>query len=247
MLDKDFDAFFKSSFEDYEVAPAADSWTKISEQINPKSKKKSFPVFWMAAASIIILFGIGIGFYTQPTNVIKLHPDEGNEVLANLALKQDDFTTEKELPKPEIKYTKKAIERTKSTVMLQKVIEKAEEKTEEVSSNEALNSELTSVQNVKPIRPKLVTEQLIAQEEIKDLKKADATLLSDNSSSYKNTVMASATPRKMRISSVGDLVNFVVAKVDKRDDKIIKLSKTEESDNEITGINLGLIKFTKQD
>jgi hypothetical protein len=38
-----------------------------------------------------------------------------------------------------------------------------------------------------------------------------------------------------------------VAKVDKREEKIIKMSKTQESDNEITGINLGLFKFRKQD
>jgi hypothetical protein len=46
---------------------------------------------------------------------------------------------------------------------------------------------------------------------------------------------------------VGDLVNFVIAKVDKREEKIIKVSKTDEGDNEITGINLGLFKFSKSE
>jgi hypothetical protein len=39
----------------------------------------------------------------------------------------------------------------------------------------------------------------------------------------------------------------VVAKVDKREEKIIKVSKTSESDIEITGINLGLIKYLKSE
>jgi hypothetical protein len=51
--------------------------------------------------------------------------------------------------------------------------------------------------------------------------------------------------KRIKFSSVGDLVNLVVAQVDKRENKIIKISKTEESENEITGINLGLFKFSK--
>ena len=43
-----------------------------------------------------------------------------------------------------------------------------------------------------------------------------------------------------KIKSVKDMVNFLVSKVDKRKNKIVYMSKTEESDIEITAINLGI-------
>lgn len=251
MLDKDFDQFFKSSFEDYETVPAADSWAKISEKINPKPKKKSFPVFWMAAASIIIVFGIGISLFNKPTALIKLHPDAGNEMLAGLAEDQ------KEIVKP-IK-TKEPITKTIETPVLkiaktEKLAEKSTEiketvREESAVTNEPLTVEYPLANNVKSIRPKSVTEQLLEQEKVTALKKQDAITINEN----KDIFIADASTakdypsKKLKISSVGDLVNFVVAKVDKREEKIIRISKTDESDNEIIGINLGLIKFTKRD
>ena len=74
MLDKDFDQIFKSSFEDFEVQPAANSWDKITDKLDKKPKKKSFGVFWMAAASVVVVLGIGIGLFTKPTEVIKVIP-----------------------------------------------------------------------------------------------------------------------------------------------------------------------------
>ncbi len=251
MLDKDFDAHFKSSFEGYEIAPATDSWTKISEKINPKPKRKGFPVFWMAAASVIIVLGIGIGLYTKPTEVIKLHPDGDSEMMANLAQEQKAPIKVVEAPETIAKPSKKPALRTvankpltKESVAVEKVLVD-----ETTLINEPVEMELASVKNAKSVRPKLVTEHLLEQEEISNLKKVDAvTLTKTNDSVTENTVFASAfSTKKLKISSVGDLVNFVVAKVDKRDDKLIKISKTDESDNEIIGINLGLIKFNKRD
>ena len=45
-----------------------------------------------------------------------------------------------------------------------------------------------------------------------------------------------------RIKGVGGLVNFVIAQVDKREDKIIEFREGEEG-TELSGINLGPIKL----
>jgi hypothetical protein len=47
---------------------------------------------------------------------------------------------------------------------------------------------------------------------------------------------------KPRIKSIGGLVNFVIAQVDKREDKIIEFRDGEEG-SEVSGINLGPLKF----
>lgn len=249
MLDKDFDALFKSSFEDYEVAPAAESWTKISDKINVKPKQKKFRIFWMAAASIIIVMGIGIGLYTKPTAVIKLHPDGETEMMANLAQEQKPNSTAHEVQnivrqstkKQKVKFTK--VDKVKDETVAQNIV--VEEST---TVDEPIVTELTAVRTIKTVRPKLVTEQLLAQEEIGKFKKRIPVMLAKEDPVIANTATFRTSPTKrLRILSVGDLVNFVVAKVDKRDEKIIKMAKTDESDNEITGINLGLIKFSKRD
>lgn len=246
MLDKDFDAVFKSSFEGYEVTPANDSWTKISKKINGKTKQKKFPVFWMAAASIVIVLGIGIGLYTKPIEVIKLRPSGENEMMADLAKEQStplnvyEAPIAKAIKKPDFKPVRRKMPSKESisiTVEQSALVKKP------------MTTDLTSVENVKSVRPKLVAEQLLAQEEIMDLKKAGAVSLNEDSNPFFSNI-STADPvasKKLKISSVGDLVNFVVAKVDKREDKIITMSRTAESDNEITGINLGLIKFSKKD
>jgi hypothetical protein len=55
---------------------------------------------------------------------------------------------------------------------------------------------------------------------------------------------ATKTPvKKHGIRSFGDLINVVVAKVDKRQDKIIVFSDTDGDESTITGINLGFVKM----
>src|SRR5690606_19880673 len=54
-------------------------------------------------------------------------------------------------------------------------------------------------------------------------------------------------PLKLRpkIKTVGDLVNFVVSKVDKRKNKIIEFSK-EDDGEVISGFNLGVVQYQTQ-
>jgi hypothetical protein len=52
--------------------------------------------------------------------------------------------------------------------------------------------------------------------------------------------------KKHRIRSLGDVFNVVIAAVDKRKDKVIEFSNTDEDDATITGLNLGFIKVKKE-
>jgi hypothetical protein len=48
------------------------------------------------------------------------------------------------------------------------------------------------------------------------------------------------------IHSLGDLVNVLVAKVDKRKDKIIEFTADDDGESTVTGLNLGIIKLKKR-
>jgi hypothetical protein len=52
--------------------------------------------------------------------------------------------------------------------------------------------------------------------------------------------------RQRRIKSVGSLVNFVVSKVDKRNEKIIEFEDGDEG-TKVSSLNLGLLKFKAKD
>lgn len=250
MLDKDFDAVFKSSFEDFEVAPAIDSWNKISDKINAKPGKKKTSFLWMAAASIVIVLGVGIGLFTKPIATIKLHPNGDNEILANLSQVQKD--TDVIIPMENTILDKKSFKRGKTTSITNTLVDKKTQEENIIETftaleNEPVDTEIESVKALKPIRTKLATERLMEQEEIAKIKKTAPLTLAQMSDETNSTLTDDARVKIPRIPSVGELVNFVIAKVDKREEKLIKISKTEESDNEITGINLGLFKFRKID
>ncbi len=53
--------------------------------------------------------------------------------------------------------------------------------------------------------------------------------------------------KKHGIRTFGDLINVVVAKVDKRQDKVIHFSDTDDDESNITGINLGFVKVKKEE
>lgn len=270
MSDNEFDKAFKSSFEDFEVEPTAKSWENIAAQLDEKPKGKKLPIFWFsAAASVVVVLSIGIIMYQKPTDdIINLRSEKkpidliiddeqsnpqysnignslANDVDANV--KSDEVASVtmpsniKNAPKTAtIKITKhqeiSSVEKNISpdaTITLKEnvlVVKKVEE----------------VIAATKPVRKPTVTEKMIAEEEAKKVSlNNNQTALAINTIDENLANEGATSDRKLKIKSVGDLVNFVVAKVDKRDEKIIKISKTDESDNEITGINLGLFKFRK--
>jgi len=58
-------------------------------------------------------------------------------------------------------------------------------------------------------------------------------------------VQQAKTVKRRGIHSFGDLVNIVVAKVDKRKDKVIEFTDTDDDESTITAVNMGPIKIKK--
>ena len=68
-------------------------------------------------------------------------------------------------------------------------------------------------------------------------------------------VLASAQPtvakenkpvvKRRGIHNIGDLVNLVVAKVDKRHDKLVVFSNTDDDESTITAFHLGALKIKR--
>ena len=246
--DKELDKLFKQRFEGAEFQPSENVWGKISAKMDRKSKvKKTIPVFWMAAASVVVVLSASLWLY-RPVDLIRLqgtdqkmalntpespisdlgtgapkldpHQPEikGFDFSKLVVSEEDSFDTPKELTLPE----GSPIEIPKVDVV--------------VANNEIRRNTSEALQTKKEIKiPRYTGDQskldVTQPEMIASVEAVQDDLIPEQQQT---------SPRRIR--SVGSLVNFVISKVDHRDDKIIEFKDGDEG-SEVSGINLGLIKL----
>lgn len=241
MLDKEkFDNLFKAKLMDAEIEPSAKVWTNIEVQLAPKAKRK-LPIFWMAAASVTVV--IAAILMLQQKEALYLH---GNLPIATNVPKPVDTAVIED-----------------DTVLKQ--LAKTANKQPLVNANINLNGKKVgrgvagNLKDTVSLQPNTQIARLpIKQTNLKPLEALDvapintnvvqteiATANKDNYSeeSYIEEI-ATVTQRK-GIRNVGDLVNFVVDKVDKREKKFIKFN-TDDDESTVSAINIGFFKLNKR-
>ncbi len=229
MKDKEFDQLFKDRLGDAEIEPSINLWNNIAEGLKPR-KKKSFSEYWIAAAIAVI---IGFMLLISPKEEkIRL---QGNASIVN---NHDLSTTQSTIPKDSKREHKNDVTKHESTPLviaprLKEVSSKDQfiVKRSVVAKTFALNTESDHI-NVES-KPDddidhVHTDNVIAKGELSD--ENDANLILENEASTKG------------IRNVGDFVNYVVSKVDKREDKFLKF-KTDDDNSSLVGINIGFIKL----
>jgi hypothetical protein len=239
MSDKDLDKLFQQRFDTFEAEPAADLWNSITAKLeDKKGKKKSYPVFWMAAASVVIVMSAGLWFY-RPVEVIKLHAKSDDQVIADKPVERILNPADSVSPDisghENIVSGKRKLAGIRSSKNKNNLIKSHQE-------NEAIPDKKVSADHI-PIKPVEQEINLLAQSKtvLNPGDKVQPILLvkADNESS--GTEIKTEAPHK-RIRSIGSLVNFVIAQVDKREDKIIEFRDDDEG-SEVSGINLGVVKI----
>lgn len=245
--DKELDKLFQQRFMDAEFQPSGDVWDKINAKMEQKQKvKRTFPVFWMAAASVIVVIGAGLWIY-RPVEVIKLQGAK-HEMVENVpASPISDLGTGAALldpHQPEIKgvdFSKLVVSEEKSVTPEEVVV--PEKSAGELPRQDLISSNITTRKNnpvvVQPKKEVRISRYTGDQSQL-DVTQPDMIA----SAEVKNEVLIPEheQPSPKRIKSVGSLVNFVISKVDRRDDKIIEFKDGEEG-SQVSGINLGLIKL----
>ena len=232
--DKDLDKLFKQRFEDHETEPSAKLWSQISDELNePVKKKKSNSVYWMAAASVLILVSATLHLY-KPVEVIQLRgkTESGELVIAKpnsiKAVKEAENITQVTASINPLRKSNQKQTVLKAFVNKPNSEAKEGQRLNRVKSNEILlTKNQTKIQNSNLVIAKPVaSEQMLAVAEIPNMPVAE---------------IETDVPKR-RVKGIGGLVNFVIAQVDKREDKLIEFKESDEG-SEISGINLGLIKF----
>lgn len=246
--DKELDKLFQQKFEHAELAPSGDLWAKISQKLEqPQKRTKPFPVFWMAAASVVFVIGAAL-WLNSSNEVIKL---QGTPEMTNNYQSQESIPPVSDIQVSDGGLQDKRMARViKSAAVSEEVDEEPQVRVSFASSAAEGNSE-TSLMASNTRSPKENTakkeeeEMFIPDLYAGDLSRLDVTqnnMIARVDDERYMTAEEGSEVSGRRKRSIGSLVNYVVAKVDKRDNKIIEFKDGDEG-SEVSGINLGPIKF----
>ncbi|GGH18038.1 hypothetical protein [Pedobacter zeae] len=246
--DKDFDQLFKNAFADAEVTPSKDLWSNIENEITPK-KKRIIPVYWLSAAAVLLVATIGILVYQQQDVAVS----NGKKLAAN--------TIEAAKPVVAAPVVKDSVPTVVEPFKYIKPVVQAQPKAVNVMAKTRVKKKIEPVMEKQPIitAPEMQKqERMIAQVESpkNDIKeKIDAVILSQPqtdivTASNATTVKADEPindneQSNKGIRNMGDVINIIVNKVDKRKDKFIQF-RTDDDDSSLSSINIGPFKFGKR-
>lgn len=229
--DKAFDELFKEKLGDAEIQPSANLWGNIAAGLQPAAKRR-FPVYWMAAALALIV--VGLGLLMPETEKVRL------QAPAQLAVREDVAVA---VAPPALDLTGAgAIAATsyKSTPLviaprLKADIENKSDRPKmqpERAADRLVNKQEEVVE--EPVQsPKPVNETMIASANMQEDNQPDLTVTKTDETAGKG------------IRNVGDLINFVVNKVDRREKKVIQF-ETDDDNSSIVALNIGFIKFNRK-
>ena len=240
MPDKDFDNLFRDKFMDAEIEPSANLWAKIEDQLEPK-RKRVFPIYWMAAASVAVVFTALLIF--QKEDKIQLRPNETTAAVNPIEVPSTvEETTSVSTP------TEKVAERnfaSKNVNANADRVVSADVSTMTLKNNEMAmqpneNNPRLAIKQSDPrpidVLPVTQAENPIVLAQVDPQQKMDTDVM---------TELDNTTERK-GIRNVGDLVNYVVDKVDKRDKKLVRFNTDDDDNSSIVGINIGFLKLNKR-
>lgn len=257
--DKELDDLFNSKLNNLEIEPSAGLWENIVAELDQKPKKKSIIPILRIAAGIIVILSAGLLFLRKnepvknqlPKKLVKVELVKKNpatEQIKNLGDKKSMLLlTAKNMVIKEASATKKS----RSKAVFAKPLIDTKPETENTSTQllahnkpETNQQKLDDNQTIQA-RIAVVPDASVSlkpQPEIETLTKP----------LVKSQVLAAADTRtekvkRKRIRSFGDVVNLVMAKVDKREDKLIQFSDSDDGEeSNVTGINLGIINLKKE-
>ena len=258
MQDKEFDDLFRSKLDGFETEPSARVWTGIDAELSGKRRKKILGPFLSVAASIIVLVAAGILFIPQKGKVTGKHPvqnkiaktsattitsptviSHSQPALKSQAGSLNETTLADNHARPHYSKTKKDIPVKQSQETI-KAIE---------ADNQAGLAAIprTQPEVIDAVVPDISTQIAVKQPAVETIsfKTKPALPAVQQPAADKQDELAAKPGKKLR--SLGDIINIAVAKVDKRKDKIIEFSDTDDNGSTITAVNLGIIKIKKRE
>jgi hypothetical protein len=250
MQDNELDNLFRSNLEGFEMEPSAKVWQNIDAELQTGKRRAIVLMpFLSVAASIIVLATAGILFISHKTRVAHNLPAKNG--IAKNTPPAKKSTVASVIIKPQVAQAIIATNPVNPAARIQPIKKNTAVQQQPVTS--------TTTNQPLPVAPPV--QQVIAevpQKHDEDVK-IDTAVIAQTTPPVQNikpATIASNIPaagpatkpagKKHRIHSFGDMMNVVIAAVDKRKDKFIEFSDTDDDESTITGVNLGIVAVKKQ-
>jgi hypothetical protein len=231
MMENTFDKVFKDKLVEVSVAPSPQLWENISAGLEQKQQKKRVISPWLGLAASVLFVSLGAWWFF-PMNQAPL-----STVMVVKVQQMPTRSTEPELiaqenlPKNEVAHIAKPL-----------IIEKVAQLQQDLTVSPV------SVNTVEPQPSATVLQQEQQQvavlNQVASIEPATAVLSGSQETALTGAQPSTTKPAKKRIRSLSDLVNFVVAKVDNREEKVLETS-SDGAILSLTALNVGPLKFKK--
>jgi hypothetical protein len=253
MQDKEIDQLFRSEFDNFEVEPSASVWGGITTKMD--TGKQPLKTYLSIAASLLVLLSAGLFFVSQQRDdtkppvqaaVVKHHEPVKAKLspkVASPAIVEPGATNTIAF-NPVVSRKQKTIriKQQKNTLPVAPILKVEEPGDDQQQLAQATHQSVQTVKYIVPDKTTPIVEKIDVSE---DIPFKTNTLAAQPVSMPKT--MAAEPAKKHRIRSLGDLINVVVSKVDKRKDKLIEFSSNgDEDETVLSGLNLGFIKIKKE-
>ena len=228
-MEKTFDKVFKDKLGEVSVAPSPQVWENISASLDPKQHKKRVIYPWLGLAASVLLVSLGAWWFF-PMNQAQVGAVKVVNVQAMPTRTTEvQLTAQENLPKKELAHISKPL-------VVNKVAQLQQDLALPPSSVNTVDPK-PSATIIQPEQQQVAVLNESPSQPVTILKTPQETALNSAQPSAKKHA-------KKRIRSLSDLVNFVVAKVDNREEKILETS-TDEAILSLTALNVGPLKFKK--
>ncbi|HEX3385959.1 MAG TPA: hypothetical protein VHS53_12255 [Mucilaginibacter sp.] len=255
MQDNEFDGLFRNKLNGFESEPSEKVWPRINTELG---KKKIAILPWLSvAASITVLVSAWILFIPKAQkaghnseHIVKVMPKisvtkPAEQVVLNTPVKHEEAISQAQ--KINTKEYKRPITAVPAPVTPDETLVK-NERAKPVEQPELIASVVPP--KTEPVKQGVVPgseTQLIAKQNVNtdSAMNAKPALIAKAPTALKPETQA---VKKHGIRNFGELVNLVVARVDKRKDKAVEFTDDDDGDGStLTAVNIGPVKIGKED
>jgi hypothetical protein len=258
MQDKEFDQDFSAKFDGFEMEPSPMVWQRVVDELDGKKGKRRLLSYLSVAASVIILIAAGVLFFPQKAKQTK-HQAGSNKIAANVN-QPSLVVTGKTSAQPvantglvnKIGSTANNTAKPVTPVAANTgIIESAIADNTPKSNTEPANTDNRALTAAVIEPPREIKQPVIPDKDVLAALKSPGipqNIVEQPVAISARTKSNEAPAKKHGIHSLGGLVNVLVAKVDKREDKLIEFTDDDDDNttSSVTGVNLGIIKIKKQ-
>jgi hypothetical protein len=266
MQDKAFDQFFKDQFEGAEMLPPPAVWNGIHKELKPARNRR--PIFyWMAAASMVVALGVGLLF--TRTEHLKMQGNaelvqETHREAGSNSIRTMDGSASSPVPEPDA--LRKGVKAPSKVFKAQSFAQAdpgagkrahlaaSETKLQAIQTNNKQQLLTAGKASLQKTETGLLSENELVEVELPLLVLTsrpgtvdeEAAMVRQSGDNTMEDARQTVNNERVRIRNAGDLVNFVVDKIDRREQKIVAFNTDDDDNSSLVALNIGPFRFNSK-